>query len=58
MKTVINIRDDLWERAKIQAAKDRTDLKTIVNAALEAYLKRRTANKKAEKDGKNENLRI
>jgi hypothetical protein len=48
MKTVIDIRDDLWERAKILAAKDRTDLKTVVNQALEIYLKERSRGKRED----------
>lgn len=39
MKTVIDIQDDLWTKAKIVAVKEKTDLKTVVNKALEAYLK-------------------
>jgi len=40
MITSIDIRDDLWEKAKIQAIKEKSDLKTIVNKALDEYLKR------------------
>ena len=48
MRTVIDIRDDLWEKAKVLAAKDRTDLKTIVNQALETYLKERSRVKRED----------
>jgi hypothetical protein len=41
MITTIDLRDDLWEQAKILAIKEKSDLKAIVNAALEAYLKQR-----------------
>ncbi len=40
MITSIDIRDDLWEKAKILAVKEKSDLKTIVNEALEEYLKK------------------
>ncbi len=46
MKTVIDLRDDLWEKGKILAAKQRKDLKTIVNEALEAYLREQVRVKK------------
>jgi predicted transcriptional regulator len=39
MITSIDIRDDLWEKAKILAVKEKTDLKTVVNEALEKFLK-------------------
>jgi len=41
MITTIDIRDDLWEKAKILAVKEKSDLKTIVNEALKEYLERR-----------------
>jgi len=45
MITTIDIRDDLWKKAKDLATErwlatgEKADLKTIVNDALEAYLK-------------------
>lgn len=48
MITTIDIRDDLWEKAKILAVKEKSDLKAIVNEALKAYLERR-AKKGGEK---------
>jgi len=52
MKTVIDIRDNLWERAKILAIREKSDLKTIVNEALEAYLKQRASLKRQKGDDK------
>ncbi len=47
MITTIDIRDDLWEKCKIMAVKEKSDLKTIVNEAIEEYLKCKA--KKGEK---------
>jgi hypothetical protein len=52
MKTVIDIRDVLWEKAKILAIKEKSDLKTIVNEALEVYLKQRATLKREKGDNK------
>jgi predicted transcriptional regulator len=41
MITSIDIRDDLWQKAKILAIKEKSDLKSIVNEALKEYLQRR-----------------
>jgi predicted transcriptional regulator len=47
MITTIDIRNDLWEKAKILAVKEKSDLKAIVNEALKEYLER-----KVKKGGK------
>ena len=48
MITSIDIRDDLWKKAKILAIEEGTDLKTIVNQALKVFLERKSK-KVAEK---------
>ena len=40
VKTTITLPAELWERAKVRAIKDRTDFRSVVMAALEAFLKR------------------
>ena len=40
VKTTIKLPAELWEKAKVRAIEDRTDLRTIVVAALGAYLKK------------------
>lgn len=39
VKTTIVLPADLWERAKMRTITERTDLRSVVIAALEAYLK-------------------
>jgi hypothetical protein len=39
IRTTLNMPADIWRRVKHRAADDRTDLKSVVVAALEAYLK-------------------
>jgi predicted transcriptional regulator len=41
MLTTVDIENDLWEKAKILAVKEKTNLKTIINIALREYLERR-----------------
>ncbi len=41
MLTTIDIRNDLWEKAKIVAVKEQSSLKDVINKALEEYLERR-----------------
>ncbi len=41
MLTTVDIEDDLHEKARILAIKDKSSLKTIINKALEIYLERR-----------------
>jgi hypothetical protein len=38
VKTTVVLPADLWERAKMHAVRERTDLRLVVIAALEAYL--------------------
>jgi hypothetical protein len=40
MKTTVELPKALWQAAKIRAIHDDTDLKHVVIAALESYLKR------------------
>jgi hypothetical protein len=54
VKTSLKIRDDLWEEAKVRAARERKDLADVVNQALEAHLRRplpRTPRRKKKTDG-------
>ncbi len=41
MLTTIDLRDDLREKAKIMAIKEKTSLKEIINKALEEYIQRK-----------------
>jgi hypothetical protein len=40
MKTTVDLPEALWRAAKIRAMDEHTDLRSIVIAALEAYLKK------------------
>lgn len=46
MVTTVDIEDELWERAKIIAIKEKKKFKNIINEALREYLER-----KAKKGG-------
>ena len=39
VKTSLQVPEGLWKAIKIRAAEERTDFRSIVIAALEAYLK-------------------
>lgn len=39
MKTTVDLPASLWRAAKIRAMDERTDLRQVIIAALEAYLK-------------------
>jgi hypothetical protein len=39
VKTTLELPEELWRAAKIRAMDERTDLRTVLIAALEAYLK-------------------
>ena len=39
VKTTIELPEDVWRAAKIRALDDYTDLRTVVTAALMAYLR-------------------
>jgi hypothetical protein len=41
IKTTVDLPEDLWRAAKVRAVDERTDLRSVVIAALEAYLKLR-----------------
>ena len=41
VKTSLQVPEDLWKAIKIRAAEERTDFRSIVIAALEAYVKLR-----------------
>ncbi len=38
MKTTVLLPEQLWREAKVRAVDDRTDLRGVIIAALEAYL--------------------
>jgi hypothetical protein len=46
VRTTIELPPPLWEDAKIEAARSRSDLRSVIIAALEAYLRARTARRK------------
>ncbi len=48
VKTTVDLPGELWRRAKIRAMDDRTDLRSIVIAALEAYLKPRSVRRETK----------
>jgi hypothetical protein len=39
IRTTLNLPAEIWRRVKHRAVDDRTDLKSVVIAALDAYLK-------------------
>jgi len=39
VKTTVELPEDLWRAAKIRAMDERSDLRSVLIAALEAYLK-------------------
>ena len=39
VKTSLDLPESLWKAAKIRAAQERTDLRSIILAALKAYLR-------------------
>jgi hypothetical protein len=41
VKTTIELPYDLWRAVKMRAVDDRTDLRTVVIAALEVYLSKK-----------------
>ena len=40
VKTTVDLPESLWRAAKIRAVDERTDLRQVIIAALEAYLKK------------------
>jgi hypothetical protein len=40
VKTTIDLPEDLWRAAKVRAMDERTDLRSVVIAALRAHLKK------------------
>jgi hypothetical protein len=41
VKTTVLLPERLWKRAKVRAMDERTDLRQVIIAALDAYLKSR-----------------
>lgn len=41
VKTTVDLPEDLWRAAKLRALDERSDLRHVIIAALEAYLKGR-----------------
>ncbi len=39
IKTTVDLPEELWRAAKIKAMDERTDLRSVIIAALEAHLK-------------------
>lgn len=39
VKTTVDLPEDLWRKAKVRAMDERKDLRQVIIAALEAYLK-------------------
>jgi len=39
VKVTTTLRDDLWERLRVHAVKEKTDCNTILEELIEAYLK-------------------
>ncbi len=39
VKTTVDLPEDLWKAAKIRAMDERTDLRSVIIAALEQHLK-------------------
>ncbi len=39
VKTTVELPEELWRTAKVRAMDERTDLRSVIVAALEAYLK-------------------
>jgi hypothetical protein len=52
IKTTVDLPESLWRAAKIRALDERTDLRSVVIAALETYL--RTELPRREEDDDNE----
>jgi hypothetical protein len=40
VKTTVELPEELWRKAKIKAMDDRTDLRSVIIAALESHLRR------------------
>ena len=39
VRTTLELPEDLWRAAKVKALEDRSDLRTVMMAALERYLR-------------------
>ena len=39
VRTTLELPEDLWRAAKMKALEDRSDLRTVIMAALERYLR-------------------
>ena len=46
VKTTVDLPEDLWRATKIRAMDDRTDLRSVIIAALETYLNSRPPKKR------------
>ncbi|MGC3975373.1 MAG: hypothetical protein QM771_13490 [Nitrospira sp.] len=40
MKTTVELPEELWRKAKIRAMDDRSDLRSVIIAALETHLRK------------------
>lgn len=43
VKTTVELPEELWRKAKIRAMDDRSDLRSVIIAALETHLKQKVA---------------
>jgi hypothetical protein len=50
IKTTVDLPESLWRAAKIRALDERTDLRSVVRAALELYLRTEVRRRKEEDD--------
>lgn len=48
VKTTVDLPADLWTRAKHRATDERTNLRAVIIAALEAYLKPRAVRRETK----------
>ena len=48
VKTTIELPGELWRKAKMRAVDERTDLRSVVIAALDAYLKLRVVRREGK----------
>lgn len=43
VKTTVELPEELWKKAKIKAMNERSDLRSVIIAALEAHLRHKTS---------------
>ncbi len=45
VRTTLELPEELWRAAKVKALEDRSDLRTVIMAALERYLREQAKRK-------------